>query len=181
VVLIMTTNAGASEMSRPAVGFEREARVGEDEEAIKRMFAPEFRNRLDSVIGFGALPTEVVALVVDKFIRQLEDQLSERNVAIKLAPAAREWLVKKGYDPLYGARPLARVIQEHIKKPMADELLFGRLAKGGTVIVDVADDALSFVYGEVAPKKPKPPIDGDDAPDGDKPSGGGKKEPALVE
>ena len=181
VVLIMTTNAGASEMSKPAVGFEREARVGEDEEAIKRMFAPEFRNRLDSIIGFGTLPTEIMALVVDKFIRQLEDQLSERNVAIKLAPAARDWLVKKGYDPLYGARPLARVIQEHIKKPMADELLFGRLAKGGTVQIDVADDTLSFVYGEVAPKKPKPPIDGGDAPDGDKPSGGGKKEPALVE
>jgi len=180
VVLIMTTNAGASEMSKPAVGFEREARVGEDEEAIKRMFAPEFRNRLDSIIAFGALPTEVMALVVDKFIRQLDDQLSERNVAIKLAPAARDWLVKKGYDPLYGARPLARVIQEHIKKPMADELLFGRLAKGGTVVVDVSDDTLSFVYGEVAPKKPKPPIDGGDAPDGDKPSGGGKKEPALV-
>jgi ATP-dependent Clp protease ATP-binding subunit ClpA len=181
VVLIMTTNAGASEMSKPAVGFEREARVGEDEEAIKRMFAPEFRNRLDAVIGFGALPTEIVAMVVDKFIRQLEDQLGERNVAIKLTPAARAWLVKKGYDPLYGARPLARVIQEHIKKPMADELLFGRLAKGGAVIVDVAEDGLSFVYSDAAPKKPKPPIDGDDAPDGGNPDGGGKKEPALVE
>jgi ATP-dependent Clp protease ATP-binding subunit ClpA len=183
VVLIMTTNAGASEMSKPAVGFEREARVGEDEEAIKRMFAPEFRNRLDAVIGFASLPTEVVAKVVDKFVHQLEDQLADRNVAIELTAAARGWLVKKGYDPLYGARPLGRVIQEHIKKPMADELLFGKLAKGGTVKVDMADDKLTFVYSDVAPKKPKPP-EKDGEPDGGAPSDGGKKnkkkEPALV-
>ena len=155
VILIMTTNAGAAELAKPAIGFEREARVGEDEEAIKRMFTPEFRNRLDKTIQFAALPSDVVKLVVDKFIMQLEAQLEDRNVTIELTDDARDWLVRKGYDPTYGARPLARVIQEHIKTPLADELLFGKLAKGGIVSVAVADDILSFEYEEAPPKAKK--------------------------
>jgi ATP-dependent Clp protease ATP-binding subunit ClpA len=151
VILIMTTNAGASDMAKPAIGFERAARVGEDMEAINRMFTPEFRNRLDSIIPFSALSPEVIGQVVDKFVIQLEAQLTDRGVSIELTDAAREWLGRKGYDPLYGARPLARVIQENIKKPLAEELLFGKLAKGGTVKVSVADDKLTFIYPDPPP------------------------------
>ena len=146
VVLIMTTNAGASDMAKATIGFEREERVGEDIEAIERMFTPEFRNRLDATVPFAALPPEVVTRVVDKFIMELEVQLDDRNVVIELTDSAREWLAKKGYDPKYGARPLARVIQEHIKKPLAEELLFGKLAKGGTVLVKVKDGKISFDF-----------------------------------
>ena len=145
VVLIMTTNAGASEMAKPAIGFGRSARVGEDEEAIKRMFSPEFRNRLDSTISFANLDREVVLRVVDKFIMQLEVQLEDRNVTFELTPAARSWLARKGFDETYGARPLARVIQNSIKKPLADEILFGKLSKGGIVQVDANDEGLTFV------------------------------------
>ncbi len=151
VILIMTTNAGASDMAKPAIGFERAARVGEDMEAINRMFTPEFRNRLDSIIPFSALSPEVIGQVVDKFVIQLEAQLTDRGVSIELTDEAREWLGKKGYDPLYGARPLARVIQENIKKPLAEELLFGKLAKGGNVKVSVADDKLTFIYPDPPP------------------------------
>ena len=151
VILIMTTNAGASDMAKPAIGFERAARIGEDTEAINRMFTPEFRNRLDSIIPFSALSPEVIGQVVDKFVIQLEAQLTDRGVSIELTDEAREWLGKKGYDPLYGARPLARVIQENIKKPLAEELLFGKLAKGGTVKVAVADDKLTFIYPDPPP------------------------------
>nr|MBC8242406.1 ATP-dependent Clp protease ATP-binding subunit ClpA [Alphaproteobacteria bacterium] len=119
VVLIMTTNAGAAEMAKPPVGFEREVRVGEDTEAVEKMFTPEFRNRLDAIIQFAALSPDVVSRVVDKFVMELEIQLEDRNVMIELTDSAREWLAVKGYDKLYGARPLARVIQEHIKKPLA--------------------------------------------------------------
>jgi ATP-dependent Clp protease ATP-binding subunit ClpA len=146
VILIMTTNAGASEMSKHAIGFGRSVREGEDTEAINRLFTPEFRNRLDAIVPFKALPQEVIGRVVEKFILQLEAQLSDRGVTIGLSDQARLWLGEKGYDPLYGARPLARVIQDHIKKPLADELLFGRLAKGGAVLVDVADGQLTFTY-----------------------------------
>ena len=148
VILIMTTNAGAADLAKPAIGFEREARGGEDEEAINRMFSPEFRNRLDAIIPFGNLTPEIVSRVVDKFVMQLEAQLADRNVTIELAAAARDWLARKGYDPLYGARPLARVIQEHIKKPLAEELLFGKLAKGGAVKVEIKDDAPVFGFPE---------------------------------
>jgi ATP-dependent Clp protease ATP-binding subunit ClpA len=151
VILIMTTNAGASDMAKPAIGFERAARIGEDTEAINRMFTPEFRNRLDSIIPFSALSPEVIGQVVDKFVIQLEAQLTDRGVSIELTDEAREWLGKKGYDPLYGARPLARVIQENIKKPLAEELLFGKLAKGGNVKVAVADDKLTFIYPDPPP------------------------------
>ena len=120
VILIMTTNAGASQMAKAAIGFGREGRAGEDMEAIERMFSPEFRNRLDAIIAFSNLAPEIVAKVVDKFVMQLEAQLADRQVTIELTDAARGWLARKGYDPLYGARPLARIIQEYIKKPLAE-------------------------------------------------------------
>jgi ATP-dependent Clp protease ATP-binding subunit ClpA len=157
VILIMTTNAGASEMSKNAIGFGREKREGEDAEAINRLFTPEFRNRLDAVIAFDGLTPEIVGRVVDKFVMQLEAQLADRQVSIELTDAARKWLAKKGYDPMFGARPLGRTIQEHIKKALAEELLFGKLAKGGTVKVDLKDEALSFEFQEPEPKEPKVP------------------------
>jgi ATP-dependent Clp protease ATP-binding subunit ClpA len=160
VILIMTTNAGAADMAKPAIGFGRETRSGEDTEAIKRMFTPEFRNRLDAVIPFGGLTPEIVAQVVEKFVMQLEAQLADRNVTIELSSAAKEWLAERGYDPLYGARPLARVIQEHVKKPLAEELLFGKLSKGGAVKVGFKDGALSFEFAE-APLAALPKPDGD--------------------
>ena len=144
VILIMTTNAGAHAMAKAAIGFGREKRGGRGYEEIKRMFTPEFRNRLDATIAFATLPPEIVAQVVDKFIMQLEAQLADRNVTIELTDAARNWLADKGYDPLYGARPLARVIQENIKKPLAEELLFGKLEKGGMVRVDVDKETTSW-------------------------------------
>jgi ATP-dependent Clp protease ATP-binding subunit ClpA len=146
VILIMTTNAGAADMAKPAMGFEREIRVGEDEEAVNRMFTPEFRNRLDAIIGFNSLLPEIMARIVDKFVMELETQLADRNVVIELTDAARNWLAKQGYDPAFGARPLARVIQEHVKKALAEELLFGKLAKGGVVRVDVEDKVPVFTY-----------------------------------
>jgi ATP-dependent Clp protease ATP-binding subunit ClpA len=174
VILIMTTNAGASDMAKEAIGFGREGRAGEDEDAIKRMFTPEFRNRLDAVIGFAALTPEIVARVVEKFVMQLEAQLADRNVTIELSSAAKEWLAERGYDRLYGARPLARVIQENIKKPLAEELLFGRLAKGGAVKVTLKDNKLDFEFIEAAvPALPKPEGDGDE--------GGTEREPEIAE
>jgi ATP-dependent Clp protease ATP-binding subunit ClpA len=146
VILIMTTNAGAADMSKPAMGFGREAREGEDTEAIKRMFTPEFRNRLDAVIAFQGLTPEIVASVVDKFVKELAAQLADRRVLVELDAAARAWLAEKGYEPLFGARPLARVIQEHIKRPLADELLFGKLAKGGKVKVGIEDGKPVFSF-----------------------------------
>ncbi|WP_431855515.1 ATP-dependent Clp protease ATP-binding subunit ClpA [Azospirillum sp.] len=148
VILIMTSNAGAADMAKPAIGFERERRVGEDMEAVEKLFTPEFRNRLDAIIPFAALSKEVINRVVDKFIMQLEAQLEDRGVSIELTDEARDWLGKKGYDPLYGARPLGRVIQEHIKKPLAEEVLFGKLSKGGLVRVTVKDDKPAFEYVE---------------------------------
>ncbi len=148
VVIIMTTNAGASEMAKASIGFERDERVGDDIEAIERMFTPEFRNRLDAIIPFASLPPEVVSRVVDKFVIELELQLEDRNVVIELTDSAREWLAKKGYDKKFGARPLARVIQEYIKKPLAEELLFGELEKGGIVVVKVADGKIVFQFSK---------------------------------
>lgn len=146
VILIMTTNAGAADLAKPAMGFARDEREGEDEEAINRMFSPEFRNRLDATIGFNGLSREVVHRVVDKFIMELEGQLADRNVSIELSDDAREWLAEKGYDKNFGARPLSRVIQEHVKKPLAEELLFGKLSKGGIVAVGLEDDVLTFEF-----------------------------------
>jgi ATP-dependent Clp protease ATP-binding subunit ClpA len=165
VILIMTTNAGAADMAKPAIGFGASVRVGEDEEAIKRMFTPEFRNRLDAVIPFAGLTPEIVARVVDKFVMQLEAQLADRNVTIELSSAAREWLAERGYDPLYGARPLARIIQEFVKKPLAEELLFGKLVKGGAVRVNLKDGALDFDYVEAAPPALPKPEEGDGEPE----------------
>ncbi len=157
VILIMTTNAGASDLAKPAIGFNRESREGDDKEAIQRLFTPEFRNRLDANITFAPLGPEVVSRVVDKFVIQLETQLGDRDVTIVLSDTARVWLAEKGYDKLYGARPLSRVIQEHIKKPLAEELLFGRLSKGGVVKVDVVDGKLTFDFLEGGAKTAKEP------------------------
>jgi ATP-dependent Clp protease ATP-binding subunit ClpA len=160
VVLIMTTNAGAADMAKPAMGFSSSKRTGDDTEAINRMFTPEFRNRLDAVVPFNGLPPEVITKVVDKFIFQLEAQLADRGVMIELSEEATRWLAEMGYDEKFGARPLARVIQEHIKKPLADELLFGKLEHGGTVKVVVTgkgeDRKLSFDFLAPDPtKRPK--------------------------
>ena len=168
VILIMTTNAGAAEMSKSAIGFGKTQRFGEDEEAIKRMFTPEFRNRLDAVIPFARLSREMIGKVVEKFIFQLEAQLADRNVMIEMSPEAMEWIADHGFDEMYGARPLARVIQEHIKKPLAEELLFGKLEGGGTVRVVVAEregeKALSF---EIIETKPLVKVEDTDGADGD--------------
>jgi ATP-dependent Clp protease ATP-binding subunit ClpA len=153
VILIMTTNAGASDMARETLGFGNLTREGEDEQAVQKMFTPEFRNRLDAVVPFGYLPTEVVARVVEKFILQLELQLADRNVHISLDDAAKSWLTEKGYDKLYGARPMGRLIQEKIKQPLAEELLFGKLVHGGEVTVKMKDGVLSFATEPAAPKK----------------------------
>ncbi|MDD3288544.1 MAG: ATP-dependent Clp protease ATP-binding subunit ClpA [Alphaproteobacteria bacterium] len=145
VILIMTTNAGAADLAKHAIGFERAGRGGDDKEEITRLFSPEFRNRLDAIISFNALSPKVMERVVDKFVAQLETQLADRAVTISLTTSARLWLAKKGYDPVYGARPLGRVIHESVKKPLAEELLFGKLVKGGAVSVEVKEDKLIFV------------------------------------
>ena len=173
VVLIMTTNAGASDMAKPPMGFNRTKREGEDTEAVAKLFTPEFRNRLDAVVAFAGLPPEIIVKVVEKFIFQLEAQLADRGVSIELGEEAARWLAEKGYDEKFGARPLARVIQEHIKKPLAEELLFGKLEHGGTVKVLVSgkgdERALVFEYIPADPsKKAKSPED-DDEDDGPQP------------
>jgi ATP-dependent Clp protease ATP-binding subunit ClpA len=174
VILIMTTNAGAADLAKEAIGFGRSVREGDDEDAVKRLFTPEFRNRLDATITFAGLTQDIVGRVVEKFVMQLEAQLADRNVTIELSSAAKEWLAERGYDRLYGARPLARVIQEHIKKPLAEELLFGRLVKGGAVRVTLKDDKLDFEYTEASvPALPKPEDDSGD--------GTAEKEPETVE
>ena len=173
IILIMTTNAGASDMAKEAIGFGRESREGEDGEAIKRLFTPEFRNRLDATIAFAGLTPEIVGRVVEKFVMQLEAQLADRNVTIEASSAAKEWLAERGYDKLYGARPLARVIQEYIKKPLAEELLFGKLVKGGSVKVTLKDGKLDFdIIEAAAPALPKPEGETEDGTD---------KEPEAVE
>ncbi|KPF88091.1 ATP-dependent Clp protease ATP-binding subunit ClpA [alpha proteobacterium AAP38] len=150
VILILTTNAGAADMAKHAIGFGSGVRTGDDQEAINKTFTPEFRNRLDAIIPFGNLGPDVVARVVDKFVMELEAQLTDRGVTIELTDGARAWLAKKGYDPVMGARPLARTIQEHVKKPLAEELLFGKLSKGGAVrvILNKEGDGLDFDYAE---------------------------------
>ena len=142
IILIMTTNAGASELSKSSIGFMNNSKEGSDVEAIERLFSPEFRNRLDAVIPFNYLKIDVIRMVVDKFIMQLEVQLSDKNVSIVLSDEARDWLAKNGYDRVYGARPLGRLIQDSIKKPLAEELLFGSLKEGGTVFVELKKDKL---------------------------------------
>ncbi|WP_072385664.1 ATP-dependent Clp protease ATP-binding subunit ClpA [Hyphomicrobium sp. CS1BSMeth3] len=150
VILIMTTNAGAADMAKAAIGFNRTKREGDDAEAINRLFTPEFRNRLDAVVAFSGLPADVITKVVEKFVFQLEAQLADRGVTIELGEGATKWLVAKGYDEKFGARPLARVIQEYIKKPLAEELLFGKLEHGGIVKITTEgtgeDSKLAFEY-----------------------------------
>jgi len=163
VILIMTSNAGAADASRAPIGFGRDRREGEDTEAVEKLFTPEFRNRLDATIAFAPLGQEVVVKVVEKFVLQLEGQLSDRNVSFELTPAAADWLAKKGYDEKMGARPLARVIQQHIKKPLAEELLFGKLSKGGVVRVGIKKGKLHL---DILPPDP--------------PRIGGKKTPLLT-
>jgi len=155
VILIMTTNAGAQELSKTAIGFNRDHNDGADIEAIEKMFSPEFRNRLDAIIPFAPLGHEVIRLVVDKFIMQLDGQLADRNVEIELSDAARDWLAERGYDKNYGARPLTRVVQEYIKKPLADQLLFGDLTSGGLARVDVKKGKL-VVTVKAPPQKALP-------------------------
>ncbi|MBB6100075.1 ATP-dependent Clp protease ATP-binding subunit ClpA [Deinobacterium chartae] len=144
VVLIMTTNAGAADAARPALGFGGGDRAFEAEEAVKRTFTPEFRNRLDAIVPFGPLGSETVLKVVDKFVAQLAAQLREKAVDLEVTPAARAWLARRGFDPLYGARPLSRTLQDQVARPLADELLFGQLRQGGYARVDLEGDALSF-------------------------------------
>ena len=146
VILIMTTNAGASEMAKAPVGFGREVRVEEDSEAINKMFTPEFRNRLDAIVPFQNLKQDTVEKVVDKFVIQLEAQLADKHVSIDLTAKARKYLAEKGFDPAMGARPLGRVIQEKIKQPLAEEILFGALSEGGNVTIDLKKDQLVFKY-----------------------------------
>jgi len=188
VILIMTTNAGASDMAKPAYGFTRTKREGDDLEAINRLFAPEFRNRLDSIITFAHLSPEVIAKVVEKFVLQLEAQLGDRDVTIELSEEATKWLMDHGYDEHMGARPMARVIQEHIKKGLADEVLFGKLKGGGHVRVIVVKDGetgqdklgFEFLDGPIMPKPekiPPKPKRRASAPRRPKPPGGPKGGP----
>src|SRR5271165_4438626 len=167
VILIMTTNAGAADLAKQAFGFTRSKREGDDHEAINRQFAPEFRNRLDAIVSFAHLNVDVIGMVVEKFVLQLEAQLADRDVTIELSEPAKAWLIEHGYDQQMGARPMARVIQEHIKKPLADEVLFGKLKDGGHVRVIVVkeegsdEEKLGFEYldGPITPKPEKiPPV-----------------------
>jgi ATP-dependent Clp protease ATP-binding subunit ClpA len=165
VILIMTTNAGAADLARQAYGFTRIKREGDDVEAINRLFAPEFRNRLDAIITFAHLTPEIIAKVVEKFVLQLEAQLGDRDVTIELSEEATKWLINHGYDEQMGARPMARLIQENIKKALADEVLFGKLKTGGHVRVIAAKDeetgaeklAFEYLEGPITPKPEKIP------------------------
>jgi ATP-dependent Clp protease ATP-binding subunit ClpA len=152
VVLVMTTNAGAEETSRRSIGFTEQDHSSDGLEALKRFFTPEFRNRLDAVVQFASLTSSTIANVVDKFIFELEQQLVEKKVALTVETDARSWLAENGYDLQMGARPMTRIIQHHIKKPLANEILFGSLSSGGSVRIYVKDGELAFEYGDRAPR-----------------------------
>jgi ATP-dependent Clp protease ATP-binding subunit ClpA len=177
VILIMTTNAGASDLAKNAFGFNRTKREGDDQEAIQRLFTPEFRNRLDATIPFKNLPRTVIGKVVEKFVFQLEAQLADRNVTIELTPEASDWLIDHGYDEQFGARPMARTIQEHIKQPLAEELLFGRLENGGTVrvVVKTGDEDRKTLDFEIIQATRKPKKSAEDGPSGSTPKSMAKK------
>jgi ATP-dependent Clp protease ATP-binding subunit ClpA len=161
VVLIMTSNAGSRELSNASIGFwesgasvravdnRQKAAQQRSKQAIEKVFSPEFRNRLDAIVSFDPLTPTVMETIVEKFILQLEAQLAERRIAITLEPAARLWLAEKGYDPVYGARPLARVIQTEVRDPLTDEILFGKLEHGGTVTINLVDGHLDFTFDEI--------------------------------
>jgi ATP-dependent Clp protease ATP-binding subunit ClpA len=155
VVLIMTSNVGARDLSKHLPGFGAGERFGDSDEAFKRMFSPEFRNRLDAKVDFAPLGAAEMLRIVDKFIAELSAQLAERKVTLELSPTARDYLAKKGHDPMNGARPLARVIQEEVKRPLTDELLFGALANGGSVKVDLDGEKLTFVCAAPPAKSAK--------------------------
>jgi ATP-dependent Clp protease ATP-binding subunit ClpA len=140
VIIVMTTNAGAAEMSRASIGFTQQDHAPDGMEAVRRIFSPEFRNRLDAIIQFAPLDAPTIERVVDKLLLEVEAQLEQKSVALALDDAARRWIAEKGYDPKMGARPMARVLQEHVKRPLAEELLFGSLAGGGSVHVTLAPD-----------------------------------------
>jgi ATP-dependent Clp protease ATP-binding subunit ClpA len=142
-------------MSAASIGFGEGSTTSKAKTAIERVFSPEFRNRLDAIVTFGALSPAAMETIVEKFVSQLEAQLAERRVAITLTPPARSWLATKGYDPKFGARPLGRVIQREVRDPLTDEILFGRLERGGTVTIGVDDDRLTFAYEEL-PRRPGP-------------------------
>ena len=154
VILVMTTNAGAERLSRSSMGFTKQDHAGDELQEIKRLFSPEFRNRMDAVIQFKSLDETTIAHVVDKFILEFEAQLADKHVTIELDDAARAWLAKRGYDPTMGARPMARLIQEQVKKPLANELLFGSLASGGHVKVTARDEGLAFDFVPAVDKTP---------------------------
>jgi ATP-dependent Clp protease ATP-binding subunit ClpA len=154
VILVMTTNAGAERLGRSSIGFTKQDHAGDEMQEIKRLFSPEFRNRLDATIQFKPLDETTIAHVVDKFILELEAQLADKHVTIELDNAARAWLAQRGYDPTMGARPMARLIQEQVKKPLANELLFGSLASGGHVKVTARDSALAFDFVPAVDKTP---------------------------
>jgi ATP-dependent Clp protease ATP-binding subunit ClpA len=155
VILIMTTNAGAQEMAAVAIGFGEVSNLEKGQKALEKLFSPEFRNRLDAVVHFGSLSAEAVERVVDKFITELEGQLAQRRVHIELSAAARRWLAERGYDKTFGARPMARLIQDRVKRVLADEMLFGQLKDGGRVEIDAAGDDLTFAYAPLPPSKLK--------------------------
>jgi ATP-dependent Clp protease ATP-binding subunit ClpA len=147
VIIIMTTNAGARELASHSIGFVS-SKKGKDQTAITKLFAPEFRNRLDAIVSFSSLDHAATELVVDKLIKELEGQLAEKRVTIKLSPQARTYLSKKGFDPDYGARPLRRLIMKEIGDSLTEEILFGKLAKGGEAAVDEQDGSLVFAYSK---------------------------------
>ncbi|MEO1651533.1 MAG: AAA family ATPase, partial [Pseudomonadota bacterium] len=181
VVLIMTSNAGASDLAKPPMGFNRAKREGEDTEAVSKLFTPEFRNRLDAIIPFAGLAPEVINKVVEKFIFQLEAQLADRGVTIEMSAEATDWMAERGYDEKFGARPLARVIQQHIKMPLAEELLFGRLEHGGAVKVIIEGEGDERKLGfEFFPAEPKPAGPSDDDSDDDG-KGNGEPEAELID
>jgi ATP-dependent Clp protease ATP-binding subunit ClpA len=143
VIVVMTTNAGAAQAARRSIGFTRQDHATDAMEVIRRTFTPEFRNRLDAIIQFASLDFDHILRVVDKFLIELETQLQEKHVSVSASPEARQWLAENGFDPAMGARPMARVIQEHVKRPLADELLFGQLVNGGRVTIEVRDGKLA--------------------------------------
>jgi ATP-dependent Clp protease ATP-binding subunit ClpA len=182
VILIMTSNVGARDLAATRLGFGERGKVGEDDKAYKNLFSPEFRNRLDARIQFSALDPAVMKSIVGKFIKELEAQLAERNVTIKLLDGAIDYLAKKGYDPDFGARPLDRLVDDEVKRPLGDELLFGKLENGGSVEVDAADGKLTFKLTPAEPKEdegddaePTEPFAAATTPNADPTAGSGEK------